>query len=313
MDAALQLAAGSIPSREAGAAFFDMLFKVVANVAANPSEPKFRTIKLSNKGFHNKIGQFPGGLDCMKALGFEEAADGKIVMALTWGMPDVTKLRDGYAAMAATAARIGASVPPVDFSACDPGATVAPPAAPPAAPVQATPESGEVRTFKVRDSTKYSIGTIDTFRSKDGSELRGRVLSLEPLANTADAPYAARITVMADSPIDTPPLPSAAAEEWGAEGHVLTLNAEARLAPSGWAAKKQSRLEDLRAGVFGVVARAAAEPRAMSYGVGTTVGMIYRDDNELFSSAMQHMSESGEPSCSRQPVASSQGTDMVYV
>eukprot|EP01050_Picozoa_sp_SAG11_P017545 SAG11_NODE_2542_length_3237_cov_1.924841_1_plen_82_part_00 len=49
MESALGRAGNSIPSREAGEAFFKLLFTIVKNIAAQPDEPKFRTIKLSNK------------------------------------------------------------------------------------------------------------------------------------------------------------------------------------------------------------------------------------------------------------------------
>ena len=69
MEAALQQASGTIPSREAGTAFFKLLFTILKNVAENPAEPKYRTVKRANKGFHGKVGQFGGGVECMKALG----------------------------------------------------------------------------------------------------------------------------------------------------------------------------------------------------------------------------------------------------
>lgn len=49
MEAALLRAGASIPSREAGEAFFKLLFTILKNIATKPDDPKYRTIKLSNK------------------------------------------------------------------------------------------------------------------------------------------------------------------------------------------------------------------------------------------------------------------------
>ena len=294
MEAALQQAGASIPSREAGQAFFKMLFTILKNVAEHPSEPKYRSVKLANKGFHAKVGQHAGGVECMKALGFAETADGRLELALVWGLPDTGKLREGYAAMSRTAEMLGVPAPAISFdapaAADTPGAGVAAAPAPPAsaAPDPELPTEGSVRTFNVRDSRKYQVGSASTFRSRDGNEVSGVVMALTPLPTpNPEAPHAARATVLVD---ETPALSSS-----GAPPPMLNLNTESRLAPSGWAAQKQARLEGLREAVLGVVPRAADAPeRELSYGVGSEQRVVYRTDGQLLGSvAAQQQAKSG--------------------
>ena len=126
MEAALMRAGGSIPSREAGEGFFKLLFAILKNIATKPDEPKYRSIKLTNKvpraglrsrrssplplhclglgasasgshtlpppppppqGFASKVGAFDGGLAAMEALGFKEV-EGELQLQLVWGRPD---------------------------------------------------------------------------------------------------------------------------------------------------------------------------------------------------------------------------------
>ena len=249
MEAALAQAGSTIPSREAGQAFFKLLFTILKNVSENPSEPKYRSVKLANKGFQSKVGQFAGGVDAMKALGFAETEDGRLELQLVWGLPDAAKLRSGYEAMCKTAAMLGVDAPPIDFSAAEGSAPAAAAAAAPpppvaaaaaAPPVAAPPMSsavggGAVRTFNVRDSRKYQVGTESTFRSRDGAEVAGMVLSLAPLsAANPDAPYAAKATVLIDEEQAAPP------GQYLEQNPLLNLNAETRLAPSGWYGHKRS-------------------------------------------------------------------------
>ena len=293
MEAALQQAGASIPSREAGQAFFKMLFTILKNVAEHPSEPKYRSVKLANKGFHAKVGQHAGGVECMKALGFAETADGRLELALVWGLPDTGKLREGYAAMSRTAEMLGVPAPAISFdapaAADTPGAGAAAPAPPAsAAPDPELPTDGSVRTFNVRDSRKYQVGIASTFRSRDGNEVSGVVMALTPLPTpNPEAPHAARATVL----VDETPAPSSS----GAPPPMLNLNTESRLAPSGWAAQKQARLEGLREAVLGVVPRAADAPeRELSYGVGSEQRVVYRTDGQLLGSvAAQQQAKSG--------------------
>ena len=46
------------------------LMKMIDNVLQKPNEPKVRTIRTSNKAFHNKIGQRRGGVEFFRACGF---------------------------------------------------------------------------------------------------------------------------------------------------------------------------------------------------------------------------------------------------
>eukprot|EP01043_Picozoa_sp_COSAG02_P024959 COSAG02_NODE_1384_length_12956_cov_126.308446_5_plen_463_part_00 len=290
MEAALQQAGGSIPSREAGAAFFKLLFTILKNVAEQPNEPKFRTVKLANKGFHSKVGQFAGGVECMKALGFAET-EGRLELQLVWGLPDVGKLRGGYEAMCRTAQMLGVETPAISFAACEggggAGVSAAVPVAAPTptapAPAEVPPPAlsgagGAVRTFNVRDSRKYQVGAESTFRSRDGVEVAGVVLTLAPLAPpNPSAPYAAKATVLvSDEPSSSPPT---------GPPPLLNLNTETRLAPSGWAAQKQARLEALRTQVLGVVPRPdGAPPREIRFGAGTEERLMYKSDSELLGS-----------------------------
>lgn len=298
MEAALQQAGASIPSREAGAAFFKLLFTILKNIAEKPSEPKFRTVKLANKGFHSKVGQFAGGVECMKALGFAES-DGRLELQLVWGLPDVGKLRSGYDAMCRTAQMLGVETPAISFAACEGGGDGAAPSAPapdPATaaestaasapvddatvgvPPRALPAGGAVRTFNVRDSRKYQVGAESTFRSRDGVEVSGVVLTLAPLVpSNPSAPHAAKATVLvSDDPSSAPPT---------GPPPLLNLNAETRLAPSGWAAQKQARLEALRTEVLGVTPRPdGSPPRELRFGTGTEERLMYKSDSELLGS-----------------------------
>jgi hypothetical protein len=271
METALQAVGASIPSREAGAVFFAAVFTILRNVAQRPDEPKFRTIKIANNSFHTKVGQYAGGIDCLRALGFEDAPDKKLVLRLVWGCPDGALLRAGFEALGLTATRLGVPIPPIDFGACD-GPSTAPPAAagaasappsPPAsfasAPVLSAGVDGApaIRTFRVRDARKYVVGQDSVFHAKDGGEIRGRVMSLAPLdVANADAPHAAKVSVLVSSEEVSrrhDSLPAASSSV--SAPTVVNLNSEARLAPSGWAQQKAARLVALRSSTLGMVPR----------------------------------------------------------
>jgi hypothetical protein len=137
---------------------------------------------------------------------------------------------------------------------------------------------GAVRTFNVRDSRKYQVGADSTFRSRDGAEVAGLVLTLAPLTpSNPSAPYAAKATVLvSDEPSTSPPT---------GPPPLLNLNTETRLAPSGWAAQKQARLEALRTEVLGVVPRPdGSPPRELRFGTGTEERLMYKSDSELLGS-----------------------------
>jgi thioredoxin 1 len=47
----------------------------VGNIVNNPSEPKYRRIKLSNQNFQNKLGRLAGGKECLIQIGFQERTE----------------------------------------------------------------------------------------------------------------------------------------------------------------------------------------------------------------------------------------------
>jgi len=48
------------------------MLKVLGNIAANPGEPKFMSLKIDNAAIQNKILRFAGARDFLEALGFRE-------------------------------------------------------------------------------------------------------------------------------------------------------------------------------------------------------------------------------------------------
>ena len=59
-------------------AALDTCKTLLQNVLEQPDEAKFRTIRLGNAAFHQRLGQFPSGIALLRSLGFEDAnaADG---------------------------------------------------------------------------------------------------------------------------------------------------------------------------------------------------------------------------------------------
>ena len=59
-------------------AALDTCRTLLQNVLEQPDEAKFRTIRLGNAAFHQRLGQFPSGIALLRSLGFEDAnaADG---------------------------------------------------------------------------------------------------------------------------------------------------------------------------------------------------------------------------------------------
>lgn len=51
----------------------DTASKLVRNVLEQPDEPKFRSIRLSNSAFQQRLGRFASGISLLRALGFEDA------------------------------------------------------------------------------------------------------------------------------------------------------------------------------------------------------------------------------------------------
>ena len=56
---------------------FELALTTVAtllhNILEHPEAPKYRTVRLGNATFHNRLGKFRSGLSLLKALGFEDA------------------------------------------------------------------------------------------------------------------------------------------------------------------------------------------------------------------------------------------------
>uniref|UniRef100_A0A7S1ESX1 Thioredoxin domain-containing protein n=1 Tax=Timspurckia oligopyrenoides TaxID=708627 RepID=A0A7S1ESX1_9RHOD len=51
------------------------LLMYVKNVAENPTEVKYRRIRWNNAGFQNRLASKTGGVECLKAFGFEDTVD----------------------------------------------------------------------------------------------------------------------------------------------------------------------------------------------------------------------------------------------
>ncbi|KAH7623759.1 putative Thioredoxin [Nannochloris sp. 'desiccata'] len=47
----------------------------VGNIVNNPTEPKYRKIKLSNQSFQSRLGRLPGGRECLLQIGFQERTE----------------------------------------------------------------------------------------------------------------------------------------------------------------------------------------------------------------------------------------------
>lgn len=89
----------------------ETLIKVIDNIASNPSDEKFRKLKPSNAAFNRRLGGLTGGLDCVRALGFETADEGNLILhpsARAW---------DHLAACRVVASRqLTSSTPPASLS-----------------------------------------------------------------------------------------------------------------------------------------------------------------------------------------------------
>lgn len=51
------------------------LLKYLGNIAGNPDEPKFRSIRLSNAAFQQRVAVVPGSVDFLKLCGFQEEGE----------------------------------------------------------------------------------------------------------------------------------------------------------------------------------------------------------------------------------------------
>ena len=65
----------TILSQTEGERCLELCFKIVSNILANQSEPKFRRLKRSNAKVTSCIVAVAGGLDLLSSLGFEQQGD----------------------------------------------------------------------------------------------------------------------------------------------------------------------------------------------------------------------------------------------
>eukprot|EP00955_Chlamydomonas_euryale_P026825 282822-Chlamydomonas_euryale.AAC.1 len=56
------------------------LLKYIGNVVANPSEDKFRTIKMTNAAFQARVASVDGSVEVLKLAGFEEGPGGETLV-----------------------------------------------------------------------------------------------------------------------------------------------------------------------------------------------------------------------------------------
>ncbi|CAL1531847.1 unnamed protein product [Lymnaea stagnalis] len=57
-----------------------ILIKFAVNILENPSESKYRRIRISNPTIQNKLLNVAGGMECLFEMGFQEAEDGECLM-----------------------------------------------------------------------------------------------------------------------------------------------------------------------------------------------------------------------------------------
>lgn len=48
------------------------ILAILNNICSSPENPAFRQIPKENPHFHSDVGQYDGGHDCLRALGFKE-------------------------------------------------------------------------------------------------------------------------------------------------------------------------------------------------------------------------------------------------
>ncbi|GAQ89562.1 UBX domain-containing protein 6 [Klebsormidium nitens] len=77
----LHTAVGLLVSDPSSRPATEILSRLLGNIVANPSNEKFRRVRLSNPKIAETVGKAPGGIDLLQAVGFEireeEDADGK--------------------------------------------------------------------------------------------------------------------------------------------------------------------------------------------------------------------------------------------
>lgn len=95
----------------------ETLQKILGNVVANPTDPKFRTLKADNKMVRERVVSAPGGRAMLLAAGFENRNVGELARPELYVLPDeadVEHLRE-------TCKAIAALVPALTASSSQPG------------------------------------------------------------------------------------------------------------------------------------------------------------------------------------------------
>ena len=99
----------------------DILVKLLSNVITEPSNTKYRQVKLANKKIEEKLLPACGAFEILFSVGFEEAED-KLVLPLNANIKTIEKFRDAIKDMDAQSA---ASLLPVTSPSVAPSSSVA--------------------------------------------------------------------------------------------------------------------------------------------------------------------------------------------
>ena len=107
----------------------DILVKLLSNVITEPSNTKYRQVKLANKKIEEKLLPACGAFEILFSVGFEEAED-KLVLPLNANIKTIEKFRDAIKNMddkteGAIAAQSAASLLPVTSPSVAPSSSVA--------------------------------------------------------------------------------------------------------------------------------------------------------------------------------------------
>ena len=68
----LRESATLVGGAEAAQGAYAVLVKLLSNALEHPEEDKFKSIRLANKAFQSKVARFEGGVDVLRAVGWEE-------------------------------------------------------------------------------------------------------------------------------------------------------------------------------------------------------------------------------------------------
>lgn len=139
---------------------------MIANLLEHPEEPRYRTIRLGNTSFHERLGRFASGVALLRAVGFEDAYGGATEAA---GPPTHLALPVADAPILAQTVVLLAAAAEAAASIDDP--TTIPAAAPAAAAAPAVPAS-DVRTESKRPIA-CAVNANATRASRPGSSSAG--------------------------------------------------------------------------------------------------------------------------------------------